>query len=38
MKITIILIAAMLAGIGFVLQQHAAEQAAQSYFLQAALS
>ena len=33
MNIAITLIAAMLAGTGFVLQQHAAEQAPQSYFL-----
>jgi drug/metabolite transporter (DMT)-like permease len=33
MNIAITLIAAMLAGAGFVLQQHAAEQAPQSYFL-----
>ena len=33
MNIAITLIAAMLAGVGFVLQQHAAEQAPQSYFL-----
>jgi len=33
MTIAITLIAAMLAGTGFVLQQHAAEQAPQSYFL-----
>ena len=33
MNIAITLIAAMLAGTGFVLQQHAAEQAPESYFL-----
>ena len=33
MTIAITLVAAMLAGTGFVLQQHAAEQAPQSYFL-----
>ena len=33
MNIAITLVAAMLAGAGFVLQQHAAEQAPQSYFL-----
>jgi drug/metabolite transporter (DMT)-like permease len=33
MNIAITLIAAMLAGTGFVLQQHAAQQAPQSYFL-----
>lgn len=33
MNIAITLVAAMLAGTGFVLQQHAAEQAPQSYFL-----
>jgi drug/metabolite transporter (DMT)-like permease len=33
MNVAITLIAAMLAGTGFVLQQHAAEQAPQSYFL-----
>jgi drug/metabolite transporter (DMT)-like permease len=32
-KIAITLIAAMLVGVGFVLQQHAAEQAPKSYFL-----
>ena len=33
MKIAITLVAALLAGAGFVLQQHAAEQAPKSYFL-----
>jgi hypothetical protein len=33
MNIAITLIAAMLGGTGFVLQQHAAEQAPKSYFL-----
>ena len=33
MKIAITLIAALLGGVGFVLQQHAAEQAPKSYFL-----
>ena len=33
MKIAITLVAALLAGVGFVLQQHAAEQAPKSYFL-----
>jgi len=33
MKIAITLVAAMLAGAGFVLQQHAAQQAPKSYFL-----
>ena len=33
MTIAITLVAAMLAGTGFVLQQHAAEQAPKSYFL-----
>jgi hypothetical protein len=32
-KIAITLVAALLAGVGFVLQQHAAEQAPKSYFL-----
>ena len=33
MNIAITLVAALLAGAGFVLQQHAAEQAPKSYFL-----
>jgi hypothetical protein len=37
MTIAITLVAAMLAGTGFVLQQHAAQQAPQSYFLRLAL-
>jgi hypothetical protein len=32
-KIVIALVAALLAGVGFVLQQHAAQQAPKSYFL-----